>query len=80
MPQPPWPFIKHTSMPMLSRQHISKVSAAVVCALPAEWEAYLQQYMAAHPEVTVIDRVDRIKALHNRATMLCPHRAMGSHS
>eukprot|EP00775_Hariotina_reticulata_P014719 gene14719-14887_t len=42
-----------------------------------EWEAYLQQYMAVHPEVTVIDRLDRIKALHNRATMLRPLQGDG---
>lgn len=37
---------------------------------PAVWEHNLQQYTQKHPEVRVIDRVDGIRLLQNRATML----------
>jgi len=36
----------------------------------AAWERNLQDYAHQHPGVTVIDRVDGIRALQNRATML----------
>lgn len=62
---------------MSSCKRIIKACATAICALLAEWEAYLQQYLAAHPEVKVIDRLDRIKALHNRATMLRPLQGDG---
>mmetsp|Transcript_15093 Transcript_15093/g.40824 ORF Transcript_15093/g.40824 Transcript_15093/m.40824 type:complete len:443 (+) Transcript_15093:139-1467(+) len=35
-----------------------------------EWERNLLDYSKAHPDVTVIDRVDGIRALQNRSTML----------
>lgn len=48
---------------------------AVLC--PAAWEHFLHEYKAAHPEVVIIDRLDRIRALHNRATMLTPLKGDG---
>uniref|UniRef100_A0A383WNE1 Uncharacterized protein n=1 Tax=Tetradesmus obliquus TaxID=3088 RepID=A0A383WNE1_TETOB len=41
------------------------------------WEHFLHEYKAAHPEVVIIDRLDRIRALHNRATMLTPLKGDG---
>ena len=35
-----------------------------------EWERNLLEYSKTHPDVTVIDRVDGIRALQNRSTML----------
>lgn len=35
-----------------------------------DWERNLLDYSKAHPDVTVIDRVDGIRALQNRSTML----------
>mmetsp|Transcript_10669 Transcript_10669/g.22930 ORF Transcript_10669/g.22930 Transcript_10669/m.22930 type:complete len:422 (+) Transcript_10669:247-1512(+) len=37
-----------------------------------DWERNLLEYSKAHPEVRVIDRVDGIRTLQNRATMLSP--------
>jgi hypothetical protein len=41
------------------------------------WEASLRAYVAAHPEVVVVDSIDRIRQLHNRATMLRPLQGAG---
>lgn len=38
--------------------------------LSAEWECALQEYARANPHVRVIDSVDGIRMLRNRATML----------
>jgi hypothetical protein len=43
----------------------------------AAWEHFLHEYKAAHPEVCIIDRLDRIRALHNRATMLTALKGEG---
>jgi hypothetical protein len=38
----------------------------------AGWEKNLLEYCKLHPDVTVIDRVEGIRMLHNRLTMLTP--------
>lgn len=37
----------------------------------------LQEYKHAHPGVCIIDKLDKIRALHNRATMLTPLQGEG---
>lgn len=41
------------------------------------WEQELRAYVAAHPRVVVVDRLDKIRQLHNRATMLRPLQGEG---
>ncbi len=36
------------------------------------WESNVHKYLQQHPSVKLIDRVDGIKTLQNRATMLSP--------
>jgi hypothetical protein len=48
--------------------------APVPCA---DWEQQLRQYVADHPQVVVVDRLDKIRQLHNRATMLRPLQGAG---
>ena len=43
----------------------------------ADWEQQLRQYVGNHPQVVVVDRLDKIKQLHNRATMLKPLQGDG---
>lgn len=38
----------------------------------AVWERLLQHYMSQHPHVKLIDKLDCIRTLQNRATMLTP--------
>lgn len=44
---------------------------------PADWEQQLRQYVSNHPETVVVDRIDKIRQLHNRATMLRPLQGDG---
>ncbi len=43
----------------------------------AEWERSLEEYMRYRPDTKVIDRVDGIRTLQNRATMLHPLKGVG---
>lgn len=43
----------------------------------AEWEANLTDYAKQHPEVIIIDHLERIKTLQNRSTMLFPVQGDG---
>lgn len=43
----------------------------------ADWEQQLRQYAADNPRVVVVDSLDRIRQLHNRATMLRPLQGDG---
>jgi hypothetical protein len=43
----------------------------------ADWERNLTDYCRQHPDVAVIDRVEGIRLLHNRATMLTPLQGEG---
>lgn len=42
-----------------------------------EWERNLEEYMRYRPDTKVIDRVDGIRTLQNRATMLHPLQGVG---
>lgn len=68
-------FIVTVVFPGAARQSFCPVNAILNRSpppptLPAAWEHNLQGYTTAHPEVRVIDRVDGIRLLQNRATML----------
>lgn len=72
-PQPP-PL--HVSSTLLSATVHPRPGCSCTAAVAA-WEQFLQEYKAAHPEVCIIDRLDRIKALQNRSTMLTPLKGEG---
>lgn len=55
-----------------SQSEVAQIDAGVPCCVLAEWERDLLEYSKQHPEVTVIDRVDGIRTLQNRSTMLSP--------
>jgi hypothetical protein len=48
-----------------------------LCVPCAGWEQQLRQYVSDHPQVVVVDRLDKIRQLHNRATMLRPLQGSG---
>lgn len=46
-------------------------------ARSADWEQQLLQYVRDNPQVVVVDRLDKIRQVHNRATMLRPLQGDG---
>lgn len=53
------------------------LAALLHMSLQTDWERNLDEYLRLHPGTTVIDRVDGIRSLQNRATMLLPLQSPG---
>ena len=79
---PCWPAVCLGFVPTLLVASLLHAPALPLLDSPADclcagWEQQLRQYVLDHPEVVVVDSIDKIRQLHNRSTMLRPLQGEG---